>query len=276
LAVLLLGSLILAGIIFQAKNRELRIIFLDVGQGDAILLIQGKNQILIDGGPSEQILLEKLGRYVPFWDRKIETVIATHPDQDHIQGLVGVLKNYQVETLIESQVQNDSQLYKKYEELMAEKQIAKIKAEQGMNIKIGEADLEILHPEKETPAGVVKDANSYSVVLKMLVGNDSFLFMGDLPDEEELELIRKNFDLQARVLKVGHHGSKHSSAQEFLHKVHPQIAVLSVGKSNRFGHPAPEAMERLEKIQAKILRTDEQGDIEFICLSGQDECVLQN
>ena len=112
---LLVVSLILAGIIWHGQSQELKVILLDVGQGDAILISQGSNQILIDGGPSGQVLMEKLGKYIPFWDREIETVIATHPDQDHIEGLVDVMKNYKVDSLIETTAQSESQLYKNYE-----------------------------------------------------------------------------------------------------------------------------------------------------------------
>jgi len=110
---LLALSLILAGIIFYSSRQDLKVIFLDVGQGDAILISRGFNQILIDGGPSGQALLEKLGKYVSFWDRKIEIVIATHPDADHIGGLIDLAGTYQIGEMIDTQTESESQLYKK-------------------------------------------------------------------------------------------------------------------------------------------------------------------
>ncbi len=272
--ILLVISLILAGVIFYAKNQELRVIFLDVGQGDAILLSQGSRQILIDGGPSEQILLEKLGQYVPFWDREIELVIATHPDQDHIQGLLGVMKNYRVDGLVETTVKSESQLDKKFEELLAGKKIAKIKGEAGVTIKLGTAQLDILNPSGETPNGVVKDTNAYSVVAKLVFGQNSFLFTGDLPEKEEAKLLEQGVDLKSTVLKVAHHGSKYATSEKFLEKVAPREAIISVGKNNRFGHPTPETIQRLEAQKIDILRTDEVGDIEYNCAEVESECAL--
>jgi competence protein ComEC len=267
---------ILASIILNVKKPELKIIFLDVGQGDAILIEKGSNQILIDGGPSEQILLEKLGKYIPFWDREIETVIATHPDQDHIQGLLAVIKNYQVDNLIETSVKSESQLDKKFEELVQQKNIAKISGENGVTIRLDGAELDVISPDGETPDAVVKDTNSYSIVTRLVFGKNSFLFTGDLPDSEEHKLIGRSADLKSSVLKVSHHGSKYASSEDFLEKVQPEMAVISVGKNNRFGHPAPEALERLKKNRINILRTDEKGDIEFVCDAPQNDCLVAN
>ncbi|MDO8240785.1 MAG: ComEC/Rec2 family competence protein [Candidatus Moranbacteria bacterium] len=274
LLLLLIISLILAGIIWYEKRQDLKVIFLDVGQGDAILIEQGSKQILIDGGPSGQVLMEKLGRYVPFWDREIETVIATHPDQDHIEGLLDVLKNYKVDSLIETTAQSDSQLYKKYEDLLAQKQIQKIAAVAGMKIKLDQAEMEILSPAGEVPTGIVKDTNMYSVVTKLVFGQNSFLFTGDLPDTEENKMVQAGVDMSARILKVGHHGSKYSSSNEFLEKVHPQDAIISVGKNNRFGHPAQEALDRLLAHKINIFRTDELGDIEYDCENIKLNCQM--
>lgn len=274
ISILLIFSLILSGMIFYAKKPELRVIFLDVGQGDAILISQGEKQILIDGGPSEQVLLEKLGKYVPFWDRKIELVIATHPDQDHIQGLLGVLKNYQVGSLIETTVKSESQLDKKFEDLISEKNIAKIKGEAGLSVEIGEAKLDVLYPSGSVPDAIVNDTNGYSIVARLVVGHSSFLFTGDLPEKEERNLVVGGAFTENTFLKVAHHGSKYSTSENFLAAVAPKKAIISVGKNNRFGHPAPEALERLKKSQAEILRTDERGDIEFVCAGAQSDCVL--
>jgi len=267
-------SLILAGIIRSGKNQELRVVFLDVGQGDAILISQGSNQILIDGGPDGQVLLEKLGRYVPFWDREIEMVIATHPDQDHIEGLLEVMKNYKIDSLVEGTEQSESQLYKNYENLIAQKQIQKIEAEAGVKIKLNGAEMEILSPRALVPTGAVKDTNAYSVVARLVLGQNSFLFTGDLPDTEEKKLAQSSVDLSAKVLKVAHHGSKYATTGEFLDAVHPSDAIISVGRNNRFGHPADEALARLKERKINIFRTDEKGDVIYECLSPDVRCQM--
>jgi len=271
---LVLISFILAGIIFSAQNQKLRVFFLDVGQGDATLIMQGSNQILIDGGPSGQILLEKLGKYIPFWDREIEMVIATHPDQDHIEGLVDVLKNYKVDALMETQAQSESQVYKKLEEIMAGKNIAKIEGRAGAKIKLDQAELNILSPQDQLPVEVVKDTNMYSIVAKLVFGQNSFLFTGDLSSTEELKLIQDGTDLSAKVLKVGHHGSKYSTSNEFLEKVRPDWAIISVGKNNRYGHPSSDVLDRLRTHKINIVRTDEKGDITYKCQNLNAKCQM--
>jgi competence protein ComEC len=260
--------------VWYGKKQELKVIFLDVGQGDAILIEQGSNQILIDGGPSGQVLLEKLGRYVPFWDREIELVIATHPDQDHIEGLLEAMKNYKVDSLIEGSEQSESQLYKNYEDLIAQKQIQKLAAEAGVKIKLGQAELEILSPRAPVPMGVVNDTNAYSVVAKLVFGQNSFLFTGDFPDTEEKKLAQEAIDLSADILKVSHHGSKYATGIDFLDKVNPRDAIISVGKKNRFGHPTEEILNRLREKKVNIFRTDELGDIEYDCVNPEADCLM--
>lgn len=267
-------SLILAGIIWHEQDKTLKVIFLDVGQGDAILIEQGSNQILIDGGPNGQVLMEKLGKYIPFWDRNIEVVLATHPDQDHIEGLAEAMKNYKIDSLVETEAQTDSQIYKKFEETIAQKNIQKIEGRLGVKIKLTDAEMELLGPGEEIPPEVLKETNPFSLVSKLSFGQNSFLFTGDLPNEEELALISNGLDLNSRVLKVGHHGSKYSTSNEFLDTVKPLDAIISVGKNNHYGHPAPETLERLAAKGAQIYRTDETGDIEYDCQIN-DACQLQ-
>ncbi|HAT73832.1 MAG: Beta-lactamase domain protein [Candidatus Moranbacteria bacterium GW2011_GWF2_36_839] len=264
---LLIISLILAGVIWHSQNQKLKIIFFNVGQGDAIMISQGQNQILIDGGPSGQKEMEKLGKYIPFWDRKIEIVIATHPDQDHIGGLIDVMKNYKIGKVIDNSAESDSQVYKNYLEIIENKNIERLKGKEGMNIKIKDANLEIIYPGLilDPPAGGPKDTNSDSIVAKLIYGQNSFLFTGDFPLEKESALLIDKFDLISKVLKVSHHGSKNATSQEFLSKVSPFDAIISVGKNNSYGHPAGELLERLRAKKINILRTDEKGDIEYIC-----------
>jgi competence protein ComEC len=256
---------ILACIILYSQKQELTVNFLDVGQGDAILISEGSKQVLIDGGPDGQVLLEKLGKYIPFWDRNIEVVIATHPDQDHIDGLIDAMKTYNVEEVIDNSEDADSQVYKKYLETINEKNIPRLKGQIGMNIEISDnAKLEILNPG-ENLSNNPEDTNSNSIVSRLTFGNNSFLFTGDFPIEREPELIEKNLELRSNVLKVAHHGSKYATSKEFLEKVVPEDAVISVGKNNRYGHPAQETLDRLNSGKIRILRTDQIGDIDYVC-----------
>ena len=255
---------ILAGILWYSQKQELKIIFLDVGQGDAILIEQGSKQILIDGGPDGKKVMEKLGEYVPFWDRNIEVVIATHPDEDHISGLTDVLENYNIGESIDNGVEADTQVYKKYKDIISTKNINHIEGKAGMEIKLdNNAKLDILSPDGTQDKNNPKDTNISSIVSKLVYGENSFLFTGDFTTEGEPSLINKQIDLNSRVLKIAHHGSKYATSDEFLNAVNPQEAVISVGKNNRYGHPAQEVLDRLGAHKINIKRTDQVGDIEY-------------
>ncbi len=267
-------AIILAAIILHSKSQELKVEFFDVGQGDAILISKGGRQILIDGGPSGRIIMEKLGKSVPFWDRKIDIIIATHPDQDHIGGLPDVAKSYDIGKVFESGAKSESKTYAAYENILKEREVEKIKAEYGIRIKLSEEIIvEILNPNSET-INCGTDTNSKSVVTRLIYGKNSFLLTGDLPGDCEEIISGINIDIGADVLKVAHHGSKNSSTAEFLKKVSPKEAVISVGKNNRYSHPDGETLERLFQIGAKILRTDEMGDISYICKNLEEKCSL--
>ena len=264
-------AIILGGIIFYYKNNnELKVMFLDVGQGDAILVSQGANQILIDGGRSGKLILEKLGKYIPFWDRQIEIMVATHPDQDHIGGLPDVLKSYKVDNVIRTDAKSESQTFKAFEELIEKENMDKIEAEKGVKIKFPDGEEgEIIYPFSSEDAAL-GESNAGSVTLKLTFGENIFLFTGDLPAEKENLLEAGDID----ILKVAHHGSKYSTSEEFLENVKPEEAVISVGKNNQYGHPAPEVIERIMKRGTKIFRTDEMGDIIYKCKNQISKCKI--
>ncbi|HPN96624.1 MAG TPA: ComEC/Rec2 family competence protein [Candidatus Moranbacteria bacterium] len=261
---LTLLAVILAGIIYYERSREIKVVFFDVGQGDAILIEQGSKQILIDGGPDGQKILEKLGEEIPFWDRNIELVIATHPDEDHIDGLIDVMNNYQIGQLIDNGVETETQVYKKYREARERKSINYSEGKADMEIKISEnINLNILSPDGSQEKNHPKDTNISSIVSRLTVGENSFLLVGDLTMEGEKNLTDKKVNLESRFLKVGHHGSKYSTSKEFLEAVKPKEVVISVGKNNRFGHPAAETLERIKLYNVTIKRTDEAGNVEY-------------
>ncbi len=266
-------ALVLGDIILSLKNQKgLKVVFLDVGQGDAILISEGQNQILIDGGRDGKALLEKLGQFVPFWDRQIEVVIATHPDSDHIGGLIEALKNYQIGAIAQTGSESDSRTYEIWKSLAEKEKAEKIKIAGGLDIKFpGGAELRTLYPPEGANFSFRK-SNDGSVVAKLIFGENRFLFTGDLPGSREFEIINDKIDLAADILKVSHHGSKYSTGDDFLKAVKSREAVVSVGKNNAYGHPAPEVLERLKNHKAAIWRTDESGSIVYECPDSGARC----
>ena len=245
-------------------NPYLKVIFFNVGQGDAIFIVSPqKHQILIDGGPNS-IILEKLAKEMPFWDRSIDLIILTHPEHDHIAGLLEVLKRYKVENILWTGVIRDTAEYKEWLRLIkrenSELRIAK--AEQ--KIKAREVHFDILNPFENLSGRKIKNVNNTSVIAKLVFDKKSFLFSGDAYKPVERKLIARGLALDSDVLKVGHHGSKTSSAEEFIEKVLPEIAVISAGKNNRYGHPHQQTLDTLEKYGVETLRTDINGDIKII------------
>lgn len=251
-----------------AKPQFLEVHFFDVGQGDAIFIeTPQRHQILIDGGPTS-VILEKLGKEMPFWDKSIDLIILTHPERDHIVGLIEVLKKYKIENILWTGVLRDTAEYQEWLKSI-EKERAKIKiAKAGQKIYCLRPDvkhcyIDILYPFESLEGETVKNTNNTSIIGKLIFNENSFLFTGDAYESVEKKLLEKETELNSDVLKVGHHGSKTSTCEEFLEKVLPEIAVIQVGE-NKYGHPHPEVLERLKKFDIKVLRTAKEGDIKII------------
>ena len=248
-------------------DNNLHVSFLDVGQGDAILIQRGNQQVLIDGGPSPQAIGLGLGEKMPFWDRTIELVVLTHPSADHVTGLVEVLNRYNVEQVLYPDLAWASGIYDEWLKLVQEKRTKCTLAQAGQQIDLGgRVTLEVLNPSKPLLIGTESDIDNNGIVLRLSIDEISFLFTADTMWETEFELIHNRANLNSTVLKVGHHGSDTSTTLRFLAVVNPRIAVISVGADNEYGHPADEVMTRLrEKIGVEnIYRTDRDGTIEFI------------
>ena len=245
---------------------KLHVTFLDVGQGDAILIQQGNQQVLVDGGPSPQAISLGLSQKMPFWDRTIDLVILTHPSADHATGLVEVLNRYQVKQVLYPDLDFKSDVYDEWLRLLKEKDIKCTIAQTGQQINLGEVVIRVLNPQIPLLTGTESDIDNNSAVLHISMGKVSFLLTADIMWEAEFELIARRANLTSTVLKVAHHGSDTSTTPEFLAVVNPQLAVISVGEDNPFGHPTPEVMARLEQKlgSENIFRTDERGIIEFI------------
>ena len=245
----------------------LEVTFFDVGQGDAVLIETGhSHQVLIDGGP-DSVILEKLGREMPFWDRTIDLIILTHPERDHIAGLLEVLKRYEVENILWTGVLRDTAEFREWEKSIKEEGAKIIIARKSLKIDLDNSYIDILHPLESLEGREIKNSNNTSIVAKLVFGENSFLFIGDIEKSVEKELAEGKAGIDSDVLKIAHHGSKTSSAPEFIEKVSPEIAVISVGQNNLYGHPYPETLETLAKYGINVLRTDEVGDIKILCNS---------
>jgi len=259
-------------IVFDLSQPQfLEVNFFDIGQGDAIFIeTPQRHQILIDGGPSSAIL-EKLGKVLPFWDRTIDLIILTHPEADHLSGLNEVLKKYRVQNILWTGIQRETAEYEEWQRLIEEE-----KTKEGAQIKIAKAHqeikwsrtvldhLEILFPFENLEGKFFKDSNNTSIVSKLVFGENSFLFTGDIYKEVEKEFIDKELEIDSDILKVAHHGSKTSTSEDFLKVITPEIAVISVGKNNSYNHPHQEVLEVLLKYGIKVFRTDKDGDVKII------------
>ncbi|MFH1651512.1 MAG: DNA internalization-related competence protein ComEC/Rec2 [Chloroflexota bacterium] len=247
-------------------DNRLHVAFLDVGEGDAILIRQGSQEVLIDGGPSPEKIGLELGKQLPFWDRTIELLVLTHPHQDHLAGLVEVLQRYRVERVIAPDLADDAPLYARWQELLGERGVTVLAARAGQRVTLGpDITLDILSPTPEMLRRSPGDVDNNSTVLRLKDGEIGFLFTADIREEAQEELIRNRAPLAATVLKVPHHGAATTSAA-FLAAVNPTLAVISAGADNRFQHPSPEILQRLSGIvtDGHIFRTDTQGTIELV------------
>jgi competence protein ComEC len=238
------------------------VIFLNVGQGDAALIEKDNMQILIDGGDGQQIL-NRLGETMPFADKEIDLLILSHPDEDHMGGLVKVLESYRVDKIMESGIDCDKDICKKWDALIAQDGIPVTDAKLGDDIRFGnDIDIDVLYPFEDIKGKEFKDTNASSLILKANVVGRKYLFTGDAEDNVEKEILDSNINLDADVLKISHHGSKSATSALFLQAVSPQTAVISVGK-NTYGHPTEEVLTRLRNMNIEILRTDEKGNIKY-------------
>ncbi|MGB3921660.1 MAG: ComEC/Rec2 family competence protein [Minisyncoccia bacterium] len=264
----IVGFLILANILVwlalyeRRPSDQLSVYFFDVGQGDAIFIESPSRQrILIDGGRNRKILTE-LGKTLPFADRRIDVVIATHPDGDHIGGLPEVVGRYRVGAFIEPGVSSDDSLDKELRSRLENKKIPIIRARRGMTLTLGDGvRMEILFPITDVSNW---ETNRASVVSKLVYGEQEFLLTGDSPAQIESVLIALDGDrLDVDVLKAGHHGSRTSTSLEFAKITTPEYAVISAGRDNMYGHPHEEVLDNLRRVGAKILSTAELGTIVF-------------
>ena len=249
----------------QAQDPRVHVYFLNIGQGDATLITTPNgNQVLIDGGPTSKVLQE-LGRVMPFSDSSLDAIITTHTDADHLTGLADVLERYDVEAIIETGMQCATAICARYEKLADAEGAPRTYAYRGYTLTIDEGvTLTILNPPQSVQDQTVKKTNNAGLVIKMTVGTQSVLFTADVEASVEGELVRSGLPLDSDFLKIGHHGSKTSTTQEFLDAVTPDGAFIEVGGRNTYGHPHPTVLERLANMKIPVYRTDSDGLVELI------------
>lgn len=259
---LLLNSIIWYALFRESRGGILTVAFLDIGQGDSIFIeAPNGNQMLVDGGPNKSVL-SALGGVMPFYDHTIDVVVATHPDQDHISGLIDVLNRFSITAIFEPGANASTSAYQTLEKTIIEKKVPRILARRGMRIVLDEGVfLNILFPDRDVSN---VETNTASIVAELQYGNTNVLLTGDSPQVIEKYLVSLDGKtLHSDVLKPGHHGSKTSSSPEFIGAVAPQYAVISAGKNNKYGHPHKETLDTLKQFGVSVLRTDRSGTIVF-------------
>lgn len=247
---------------FQPDGKLHAYVF-DVGQGDSLLLVSpsGK-QILVDGGPNMDVL-EHLGKHMPFFDRTIELAILTHPDSDHITALPEVLKRYSVDRIALTGVLHPTGKYEALLSLIEQHEIPVFFPDSSKDIDMGDGlVLDVIWPSLNVFATQPDNANNPSFVVRALYENESLLLAGDIEHEAEVAILKSGADIRSRILKVPHHGSRTSSSTGFLLAVDPEVAVISAGRDNKFGHPHADVVERLKSMGITVLSTAESGTIE--------------
>ena len=240
----------------------LRIDFLDVGQGDAILVTSPSGiQMLIDAGKDRSVL-RALGEVMDFSDRKIDVVVATHPDADHIGGFPDVFDRYDVDSVVGTNASSDTKTYENFKSKIVDENADTINAERGVTIDLGAGVFaQVLFPY----AGTTITGNDASVVIKIIYEDTEVLLTGDAGRgvEDHLVLVEKKL-LNSDILKVGHHGSKTSTSQKFLDTVRPIISIISAGENNRYGHPHSEVTNLLTSAGVPYVGTYKEGTITLL------------
>jgi len=261
---LALGAVLTWAAVASQPDGQLHIYFLDVGQGDAIFIRSpsGK-QILVDGGPDSPTLLSAVGQRMPFYDRRLDAVLATHDDQDHVAGLFAALEHYRVDLALDPGFDAGSEQGQRWLAELVQAGARRQAAVAGTSLALSDGvRIDILHPPEK--AGQALQGNDRSAVARLVYGECSVLLMGDLEKAGEDYLLDSKQPLASGILKLSHHGAAAGTSPALLDAVAPGLAVISVGAGNGFGHPAPATLRRLEERGIPVWRTDQAGEIEII------------
>lgn len=272
----------------QRPDKKFHLVFCDVGQGDAILVHYKNKQVLIDGGLPKNYgrLLSCLSSEIPFWDRTIEVVVNTHPDEDHFGGLIEVIKRYRVNKFLHNGYDNpESEKFGEFKRLLVDKKVCSENITGVDMFSIDKLTFERIFPfvDGNQPSDDIQknffdkkkkclvpefkkqtdNLNNSSIVLQLSFGGFDTLLTGDIEAEIEKILVWRSEIEPVEILKIAHHGSKSSTTQEILDGTVPQMAVISVGE-NTFGHPAAEVLDRLSARNIAYRRTDINGTVEIV------------
>lgn len=267
LMMLLLSVISFAGVAVEGKNDgTLQVTFLDVGQGDATFIESPSGtQVLVDGGKGNQVL-GGLHEVMGFFDRDIDMVVATHPDMDHVAGLIDVLRRYEVETILLTENKSDTPAFATFLEAVQKEGSTVVYARRGQVFDLGQGEsgsttLSILFPDRDPS---MLESNMSSIVVRLVYGESEYLLTGDSPEEIEAYLVDGGVVLQSDVLKAGHHGSRTSSSEAFVSAVAPTYVIFSAGKDNSYGHPHTEVVERFAAHGVVQKNTAEEGSIHSV------------
>ncbi|MBY6836008.1 MBL fold metallo-hydrolase [Clostridium botulinum] len=233
---------------------DMKVHYIDVGQGDSELIQIGNQNILIDAGCNDNKALNYLKSQ---GISKLDYIIATHPHEDHIGGMTSVINNFEIGEFYAPKVNHTTKTFENMIKALQNKGLKLTAPTIGDTLTIGNATMQFLAPNSSK----YQDLNNYSIVCKLKYGNTSYLFTGDAESLSEGEILAKQLDISADVLKLGHHGSHSSTSQAFLDKVNPKYAIVSCGKGNDYGHPHQETIDKLNAKNINILRTDVSGTI---------------
>lgn len=279
------GLILLLGFFWTLPDGKLHIVFCDVGQGDAAYIrFPDGRDMLVDGGPNNKVL-ECLGNHMPFWDRHINVVALTHPQKDHLQGLITVLDRYGTDFFVRSDISNTTEGYAALMDIVKRRNVREKFVTTDEAITVGSTTLSVLWPSEEQIAvfkrshlaqrgatfqGSVLGAtsppnlNDGSIVFSLRYGSFDALFTGDADMRVESGWRNSKLaDDTLEVLKFPHHGSKTGMSEEFLSLLRPKLAVISVGK-NSYGHPNEATLATLAAQAIQVKRTDKEGDIEVV------------
>jgi competence protein ComEC len=252
-------------------NGQMKVYFLDVGQGDSILIQTAeKENILIDAGgrdAAETVVKDLKDKGV----KSLEAVIATHPHEDHIGGMVAVLKEFPVKKFYMPKATANTRVFTDLLKTLKAQKIPVQTVQAKDTLPLQKVTAVFLSPQGKK----YEDLNNYSAVLKVTDRKNSFLFMGDAESLAENEILKAGFNVQAQVLKVGHHGSKSSTNTTFLKAVKPTYAVISLGKNNDYGHPHSQTLKKLAKYQVEVYRTDQKGTILIVSDGEKIEAAME-
>ncbi|MBU0667616.1 MBL fold metallo-hydrolase [Patescibacteria group bacterium] len=241
----------------------LHVYYLDIGQGDSILVRTPlSHYVLIDGGPDDKVLQE-MAAVMPFYERTIDLVILSHPHADHVDGLIPVLERYNVKAVMLTGISYNYAGYERFLYLIKERGVSVLFVNGKVDYRLGNIVLDIVFPLESLQGAHFENVNNSSISFRLMFGGSIFYFSGDLEVEGEAKILAAGVDLRADVLKAGHHGSRTSNSKALLDLMKPQWAVISCGVDNKFKHPHPETIEHFQERGIEFYRTDLDGRVEF-------------